>query len=93
MKTLSARHSKTLHTIFATPTSNTLEWRKIESLFIALGAITTEGNGSRVRFEINQVVASFHRPHPEKEAKAYQVRDARDFLIAIEVIPNEYHDI
>ena len=25
-------------------------------------------------------VATFHRPHPAKEAKRYQVRDARDFL-------------
>ena len=50
---LNAKHDKTLRTIFATPTSTTLEWRKIESLFIALDAIATEGNGSRVRFEIN----------------------------------------
>ncbi|WP_445497582.1 type II toxin-antitoxin system HicA family toxin [Photorhabdus sp. SF281] len=64
-----------------------MEWRKIESLFVALGAIVTEGNGSRVRFEINHIVASFHRPHPEKEAKAYQVRDARTFLEAIGITP------
>jgi hypothetical protein len=25
-------------------------------------------------------VATFHRPHPEKEAKPYQVRDARAFF-------------
>lgn len=87
MNSLSARHTKTLQTIFCTPASTTLEWRKIEALFIALGAIVTEGNGSRVRFEINQVVASFHRPHPEKEAKAYQVRDARAFLEAVGVTP------
>lgn len=39
-----------------------------------------EGSGSRVRFELNGVVATFHRPHPAKEAKPYQVRDARRFL-------------
>lgn len=49
-------------------------------LFIALGATVVEGNGSRVRFELNGVVASFHRPHPQKEAKPYQVKDAREFL-------------
>lgn len=87
MNTLSAKHLKTLASIFSAPTPTALEWRKIESMFVALGAITTEGSGSRVRFEINQVVASFHRPHPEKEAKAYQVRDARAFLIAIGVTP------
>jgi hypothetical protein len=49
-------------------------------VFVALGAQVIEGNGSRVRFELNGVVASFHRPHPQKEAKPYQVKDAREFL-------------
>ncbi|HHE5699556.1 TPA: type II toxin-antitoxin system HicA family toxin [Citrobacter amalonaticus] len=49
-------------------------------MFVALGAKVSEGNGSRVRFEINQVVASFHRPHPEKEAKVYQVKVLWPFL-------------
>ncbi|MBL7635431.1 type II toxin-antitoxin system HicA family toxin [Atlantibacter hermannii] len=87
MRKLSAKHQKTLEAIFSLPTSSTLEWRKIEALFVAMGALTTEGNGSRVRFEINEVVISFHRPHPEKEAKAYQVRDAKNFLIAVGVTP------
>ena len=58
----------------------TLAWKKIETLFIALGAKVIEGRGSRVRFELNGVVVTFHRPHPKKEAKPYQVRDARHFL-------------
>ncbi len=33
-----------------------------------------------MRFELNGVVATFHRPHPHKEAKPYQVRDAHKFL-------------
>ncbi len=64
-----------------------MEWRKIEALFIALGAQVIEGNGSRVRFELNGVVASFHRPHPQKEAKPYQVRDAKEFLSQAGVKP------
>jgi hypothetical protein len=32
-------------------------------------------------------VSSFHRPHPEKEAKRYQVKDAREFLALIGVTP------
>lgn len=87
MKSLSARHQKTLQQIFSLPTPATLEWRRIEALFVALGAQVSEGAGSRVRFEINQVVASFHRPHPEKEAKVYQVRDAMAFLVAVGVNP------
>ncbi|XQZ56034.1 type II toxin-antitoxin system HicA family toxin (plasmid) [Paracoccus yeei] len=45
------------------------------------------GRGSRVRFEKDGEVATFHRPHPAKEAKRYQMRDARDFLERIGVRP------
>lgn len=77
---MNSAQRRTLAAVFATPTPSSLEWRKIESLFVALGAQVIEGDGSRVRFELNGVVASFHRPHPKKEAKPYQVRDAREFL-------------
>lgn len=87
MNMLNSGHLKTLHLIFSLPASSAVEWRKMEVLFIALGAKVSEGKGSRVRFEINNVVASFHRPHPEKEAKIYQVRDAKTFLEAIGVKP------
>lgn len=73
-------HRKTLEAIFQKPTPVTLEWRHIESLFKAIGAEIIEGAGSRVRFELKGVMATFHRPHPQKEAKAYQVKDARAFL-------------
>lgn len=73
-------HRETLAEIFAAPIPRTLEWRRIEALFHALGARTLEGRGSRVRFELAGVIASFHRPHPRKEAKPYQVRAAREFL-------------
>jgi len=33
-----------------------------------------------VRFELGGVVGTFHRPHPAKEAKPYQVKDAKLFL-------------
>ena len=77
---MNSKHRKTLEAIFKTPTSGNLEWRKIESLFIALGATLIEGNGSRVSFVLNYEKGDFHRPHPGKEAKRYQVRNALDFL-------------
>ena len=52
-----------------------------------LGCKVIEGSGSRVRFERRGLVATFHRPHPRKEAKRYQVRDAREFLIKFGVKP------
>lgn len=80
-------HQKTLEAIFRQPTPNALEWRRIESLFQAVGAQLIEGAGSRVRFALNGVVGTFHRPHPQKEAKPYQVRDARAFLEKAGVTP------
>lgn len=73
-------HRKTLNDIFSQPVPATLEWRRIESLFVTLGAEMVEGSGSRVRFVLNGVISTFHRPHPAKEAKPYQVKDARIFL-------------
>jgi len=77
---MNKRQRETLDRIFQTPAPASLAWRDVEALFLAMGARTVEGSGSRVRFELNGVVATFHRPHPEKEAKPYQVRDARRFL-------------
>ncbi|SJM94016.1 type II toxin-antitoxin system HicA family toxin [Crenothrix polyspora] len=78
-----AKHAKTLQAIFTKPTSSSLEWVRIEALFIALGCCVIEGRDSRVRFEFNGKITAFHRPHPAKEAKPYQVEQAREFLIAI----------
>ena len=76
-----------MEAIYRVPVPANLEWRRIETLFIALGAEVIDGRGSRVRFELNGVVATFHRPHPDKEAKPYQVRDAREFLTQAGVKP------
>lgn len=78
---------KTLEAIFSMPTPRNLEWARIESLFVAPGCKVIEGNGSRVRFELNGVVGTFHRPHPAKEAKPYQVKDAKLFITEAGVKP------
>ena len=85
--TMNSTQLSTLKAIFSKPVPSSLEWARIESLFVAAGATTIEGRGSRVRFELNGVVATFHRPHPDKEAKPYQVRDARAFLEQAGVTP------
>lgn len=84
---MNSKQTSTLKAIFEKPVPNTLEWARIESLFMAVGARTTEGSGSRVRFELNDIIGTFHRPHPDKEAKPYQVRDARSFLEQAGVTP------
>lgn len=80
-------HYNTLKTIFNNPIPKNFEWRRIESLFQALNAQVIEGSGSRVRFELHGVIGTFHRPHPQKEAKPYQIRDARAFLEKAGVLP------
>ena len=84
---MNKRHEKSLAAIFEAPVPTSLDWKRIESLFKSLGAKAVEGSGSRVRFELNGVVATFHRPHSRKEAKPYQVRDTRVFLEQAGITP------
>lgn len=81
------KQRKTLEAIFTDPVSATIAWTDIESLLVAVGCKTVEGKGSRVRFNFNGAIAAFHRPHPDKKAKRYQVRDAREFLDGIGARP------
>ena len=84
---MNSKHRKTLEALFADRVSGTIAWADVESLLVAAGAEVIEGRGSRVRFVKGGEVSTFHRPHPAKEAKRYQVRDARDFLERIGVTP------
>ena len=84
---MNSKQRRILATVFKDPVAGTLEWAAIENLLVAAGANILEGSGSRVKFEKDGELESFHRPHPAKEAKRYQVRAARDFLIRIGVKP------
>jgi len=56
-------------------------------LLMALGCRVIEGAGSSITVEKEGVRAYFHRPHPQREALKYRVRDAREFLTKIGVQP------
>lgn len=84
---MNSANCKTLVAIFSLPIPKTLVWHRIEALFIALGAEVIEGRGSRVGFKLQGERADFHRPHPGKEVKPYQVRAARKFLEQTGVTP------
>jgi len=84
---VNSKQKKTLQAVFRNPVSATIAWADIESLLVACGAVVIEGEGSAVRFECRSVSGRFHRPHPGKEAKRYQVRDAREYLTKIGVKP------
>jgi hypothetical protein len=77
---MNTKHRKTLTAIFTRPTSASIVFADIEALIKALGGSVVEREGSRVRIELNGEQWRCHRPHPGKEAKRYQVEEAREFL-------------
>ncbi len=84
---MNARHRKTLGAIFSRPTSASIVFADIESLIKALGGTVSEREGSRVRIELKGEQWRCHRPHPGKEAKRYQVEEARELLERAGVLP------
>ena len=84
---MNSRHRKTLAAIFARPTSASVVFADIESLIKALGGTIEEREGSRVRIELKGEQWRCHRPHPGKEAKRYQVEEARELLERTGVLP------
>ena len=61
---------------------NTYTWTDLVALLTALGFEQLEGAGSRVRFVNGDVQIRLHKPHPQKELKAYAVRQVREILLA-----------
>lgn len=76
-----------LAAVFMEPVSGAVAWSDVEGLLRGFGCDVIEGRGSRVRFVKDGEVESFHRPHPEKQAKRYQVRAARAFLERLGIEP------
>jgi hypothetical protein len=77
---MNTKHRKTLTAIFAKPTSASIVFADLESLIKSLGGTVVEREGSRIRIELNGEIWRCHRPHPGKEAKRYQVEEARELL-------------
>ena len=82
---VNSKQRKALEALFSEPANGNIEWVRIESLFVALGCRPIESTGSAVTFEHGGHKATFHRPHPGKEALRYRVRAAREFLAKIGV--------
>jgi hypothetical protein len=84
---MNSKHRKTLEMIWADPVNGNIEWRLIESLLMGLGCRLIEGAASSVTFDWQSRRATFHRPHPGKEALRYRVKTVREFLQRMEVTP------
>ena len=76
-----------MEAIFSHPTPKNLSWDDLVSLLCALGCEVEKDAGSHIAFRRNNQKTDFHRPHPGKELKQYQVEDARAFLSKIGVTP------
>jgi len=81
------KQKRTLLLIFTDPIRSDIPWSDIESVFVALGGITSEGNGSRVRIQLNGVFAVFHRPHPERVTDKGALKSVRRFLVNAGIEP------
>jgi hypothetical protein len=84
---VNSKHRKTLAAVFGAHTPAGLVWADLEGLLKAAGCQVIEGPGSAVSFRSGREIEFLHRPHPAKEAKRYQVRAARAFLIRMGVKP------
>jgi HicA toxin of bacterial toxin-antitoxin, len=84
---VNSKHRRTLEAIWADPVNGNLEWGRIESLLTALGCRVVEGPGSSVTFEWQGRRATFHRPHPGKEALRYRVKATRELLERMGIKP------
>jgi hypothetical protein len=78
--TINSKNRATLSDVFVDPVRSNVKWSDIETLIIALGGEISEGNGSRVRFYLNNIIATFHRPHPKKETDKGALKSVRRFL-------------
>jgi len=84
---MKSKHAKTLEAIFAKPVPASIRFSDIESLVIVLGGEVREGAVSRVALHLGSLVQHMHRPHPDKEAKKYQVEEIRAWLEQQGVMP------
>lgn len=78
---MNRKQRNTYDAIFAQPIRRNIIWNDVVLLITALGGTVIQGNGSRVRFDLNDISLNIHSPHPQKELKRYQVKAVREFLI------------
>jgi hypothetical protein len=84
---LSNKNTRVLEAIFAQPVTADLRWSDVETMLAALGAIITQGRGSRVRIVLNDRRMVFHAPHPQPTLVKDAVMSIRRFLIEAGIEP------
>jgi hypothetical protein len=77
---MNKKAEKTYKAIFGEPVQSGIKWSDVEAMLTACGAVISEGEGSRVRVELNGVRAVFHRPNPQNTTDKGAVKSLRKFL-------------
>ena len=78
---MNKKQRKAYDAIFVDPIRRNIVWDDVVNLIQSLGGIITQGDSSRVRFDLNEISLNIHSPHPQKELKRYQIKALREFLI------------
>ncbi len=81
------KHQKTLVQLYQHPISANIKWSDIEALFLELGAIIQEREGSRIAIILFGQVKVFHRPHPNPDTDKGAVVSVRKWLEENGVVP------
>ena len=78
---MNKKQRNTYNALFAEPIRRNILWTDVVSLVLTLDGQVLQGDGSIVRFDLNDVSLNIHSPHPQKELKRYQVKAIREFLL------------
>ena len=83
------RHLSTLDPLFARPVIGSIKWPDVEALFVELGALVEEREGSRIGVKMFGEIRIFHRPHPSPDTDMGAVASIRKWLDVNGVRPSE----
>jgi hypothetical protein len=56
------------------------KWTDLLALLKGLGFDPIQGSSSRVKFTTGKVTINLHKPHPQKEVKAYAIKQVKTLL-------------
>lgn len=56
------------------------KWQELVAVLTSFGFEQVEAEGSRVDFVKDEIVIKLHKPHPQKEVKAYALKQIKEAL-------------
>ncbi|MDJ0729472.1 MAG: type II toxin-antitoxin system HicA family toxin [Crocosphaera sp.] len=84
---MNKKQRKIYDAIFTEAIRYNIPWDDVVILIESIGGTVTQGDSSRVRFDLDNFSLNIHSPHPQKELKRYQVKAIREFLFKARINP------